>query len=312
MFGKQILLVLTAHLILVLFSASLFAAPPAPSPWRLQMESNLGLAQSSYSNNWVGGEAGSMTWVSNFLGKAERQFSTSWFEGNELKLQFGQTHSQRQSDKHWLPPQKSADQIRYDGIVRYTRGWFVDPYVGLTFESQFLDASDSLKHRYLNPIDLTEATGFARTLIEKPDVNVLTTRLGFGLKQRFTAFSDPADPTHEKTLRQNTNDGGIEWVTHLVLGSPKKPYNFDSRLTVFQALFHSIHSDIALPPQNDNWKTATANWDNTVSVNVTKILQVGLAWQLLYDKQIALGGRFRETLSLGLAYKFANYTEEKK
>jgi len=297
---------------LVLLSVTAWAAPPEAAPWKVQMESNLGLTQGAYSNHWVGGEAGSLTWVSNYLGKAERQFSSSWFEGNELKLQFGQTHTQRQSDKHWLPPQKSADQIRYDGILRYTRGWFVDPYLGVTFESQFLDASDSLKKRYINPIDLTEGTGFARTIVQKPDITFLTTRIGFGLKQRFTAFSDPADSTHQHTLRMNTNDGGIEWVTHLVLGSAKKPYNFDSRLTIFQAFFHSIRSDAPLPPSDTNWKKATLNWDNTLSLNVTKILQVGLAWQLLYDKQISPYGRFKETLSLGVAYKFANFTEEKK
>jgi hypothetical protein len=296
-------------LLAALLAATAFAEAPSPTPWHVQLESNLGLTQGAYSNHWIGGEAGSLTWVSNFLGKADRQFSASWYEGNELKLQFGQTHTQRQSDKHWLPPQKSADQIRYDGILRYTRGWVVDPFVGVTFESQFLDASDSLKKRYVNPLDLTEATGFARTLVAKPDLSLLTTRLGFALKQRFTEFSDSA---HTRNLRETTNNGGIEWVTHLVLGSPKKPYNFDSRLTIFQALFHSIHSDIALPPQNNDWKTATVNWDNTLNLNVTKILQVGLAWQLLYEKQVSPFGRFRETLSLGVAYKFANYKEEKK
>ncbi len=312
MLNKSLFVILIALLALTLLSTVTFAAPPEPGPWKVQIAANLGLTQGAYSNHWVGGEAGSLTWVSNFLGKAERQFASNWFEGNELKLQFGQTHTQRQSDKHWLPPQKSADQIRYDGIVRYTRGWFVDPYVSLTFESQFLDASDSLKKRYINPIDLTEATGFARTLVDKPDVNVLTTRLGFGLKQRFTSFSDQLDPTHQHTLHERTNEGGAEWVTHLVLGSAKKPYNFDSRLTVFQAMFHSKSSDLPLPPQDNTWKTASTNWDNTLSVNVTKILQVGLAWQLLYDKQVSPYGRFKETLSLGVAYKFANYTEEKK
>jgi hypothetical protein len=33
---------------------------------------------------------------------------------------------------------------------------------------------------------------------------------------------------------------------------------------------------------------------------------MSLAWQLLYDKEIDLGGRFKETLALGLAYKFSN------
>jgi hypothetical protein len=295
---------------LALFSTSVFAAPPEPTPWKVQIESNLGVAQSSYSNNWVGGETGSLVWVANFLGRANRQLSSSWYEGNELKLQFGETYTQRKEDKHWLPPQKSADQIRYDGILRYTRGWFVDPFLGITFESQFLDGSDSLKWRYINPITLTEATGFARTLVNVPDQSLLTSRLGFALKQRFNALTDPTDTS--RTLHEMSDDGGIQWETHFIFGSAKKAYTLDSRLTLFQALFHSHSGGIANAPTNDYWKTATVDWDNTFSVNVTRIIQVGLAWEILYDKQIALGGRFRETLSLGLAYKFANFAEEKK
>ncbi len=257
--------------------------------WKVGIETSLGLTQAVYSDNWAGGESGTIIWVSSLRATAERQFSKSWLFNNELKLEFGQTHTQIDSTKHWEKPKKSADKIRYDSILRLTKGWAVDPYFSGTLESQFLDATGPSKI-YFNPVVLTEALGVARDLIKVPDVRVLTTRIGFGLRQ------------HMNHATKTANDGGIDWVTDLVLGSPKAKYSLASKLTVFQALFNA-QSDV-LP--NDYWKTADLNWDNTLRTSITSLLQVSLGWQLLYDKELDLGGRFKETLSLGLAYKFAN------
>jgi hypothetical protein len=297
--------------VLALFATSAFAAQNVDSialkQWKIQWESGLGITQSAYSDNWVGGEAGSLIWAAGIRAKAERQYTMNWYHGNELSLAFGQTHSQNKETKKWAPPQKSTDKIRYDGILRYTRGWLVDPYLGLTFESQFLDAADPHKKRYVNPIELTEATGVARTLVNKPDKTMLVSRIGVALKQRMVAFTDPADSS--KTLHETTNNGGVEWVTELGLGSAKSRYSFNSRLTLFQALIHDRSGGIPnAPKENDDWKAPTVNWDNVLRANVTSILQVTLAWQWLYEKPVSKAGRFKETLTLGLAYKFANYT----
>jgi hypothetical protein len=290
---------------LVLFCVSYCAADTTSArPWKLQMESSLGVTQAAYSDNWTGGEAGSIIWVTDFLGKADKPLSTSVFFGNGLRLSFGQTHSQNKDTKEWSVPQKSSDKVRYDGILRITRGWAVDPYAAGTFESQFLDASGS-KKRYVNPIDLTETAGVARDLVKIPDRNVLTTRLGAGFRQHVTTIDDPNDST--RSVRETTNDGGLEWVTDWTLGSAKTRYSVVSKLTVFQALFNSKSDEL-----NNDWKTADLNWDNILRANLTSVLQASLAWQLLYDKEISDGGRFKETLALGLALKFTNFKEEKK
>ena len=261
----------------------------AMTAWRIGIETGLGATQAAYSDNWTGGESGSIIWVSNLHGRADRQLSASLFFGNELKLEFGQIHTQVDSTKHWESPKKSADKIRYDNILRLTRGWVLDPYVAGVLESQFLDVTDTTKV-YFNPVDLTEAIGVARYIFNVPASRILTTRVGFGLRQ------------HLIHAVKTTKDGGVEWVTDLALGSPKAKYSLVSKFTVFQALFNSQSN--VLP--NDNWKTADLNWDNSLRANLTSILQVSLSWQWLYDKEIALGGRFRETLALGLSYKFAN------
>jgi len=99
-------------------------------------------------------------------------------------------------------------------------------------------------------------------------------------------------------------------VTDLILGSAKSKYSFVSKLTVFQALFNS--KEYATPIRQGLLAHRGYELDNALSVNVTTILQVTLAWQLLYDKEIDLGGRFKEALTLGLSYKFANFEGGRK
>jgi hypothetical protein len=294
----------TVVLFLVMWSAAAGADSTSARPWKVQFESALGVTQAAYSDNWAGGEAGSIIWVADFRGKADKPLSPSVFFGNELRLSFGQSHSQNKDTKKWSVPQKSADKIRYDGILRFTRGWAVDPYAAGTFESQFLDAAGA-KKRYVNPVDLTETAGVARDLVKVPDRNVLTTRVGAGFRQRMIRMDDPNDPHRE--ISQTTNDGGLEWVTDWMLGSAKTKYSFVSKLIVFQALFNSRSDEL-----NDDWKTADLNWDNSLRANLSSVLQTSLTWQLLYDKEISGIGRFKETLTLGLSFKFANFKEEKK
>lgn len=257
--------------------------------WKIGIETGLGITQAAYSDNWTGGESGSIIWVSNFRGKADKAIGAGFYYGNELKLEFGQSHSQVDSTKRWEQPKKSSDKIRYDAILRLIRGWVVDPYTGGTLESQFLDASGD-KKLYFNPVDLTEAIGVVRDIFNVPDTRVLTTRVGFGLRQ------------HLVHAQKTTHDGGVEWVTDFVLGSPKAKYSFVSKFTAFQAFFN-LQEDM-LP--NDYWKSTDLNWDNTLRANINSVLQMCLGWQLLYDKEIDLGGRLKQTLALGLAYKFSN------
>ena len=302
----QRIYVLVLGIFMVFVAGTALADLPEPGPWKIGLETGIGLTQASYSDNWTGGEAGSIIWAWRFHATADRQYSSPWFHGNELKLEFGQSHTQDKDSKQWSKPEKSADKIRFDSILRYTRGWFVDPYVAGTFESQFLDAS-GIEKRYVNPIDLTETTGIARVLVDVPDVRKLSSRVGAGFRQHLMKMDDPADSS--KTLSETTTDGGLEWVTDLTLGSPKTKYSFTSKLTLFQALFYSEADNLEGKPEENYWKMMDMNWDNVLRANVTSLLQVSLAWQLLYDKEISMGGRLKETITVGLAYAFARPSE---
>ncbi|MBU0691414.1 DUF3078 domain-containing protein [bacterium] len=302
-------LIITGILALFFVTGSLFAAEqPEAGPWKVEFSTGFGITQANYSDNWTGGEAGSINWVAFFNGMAKRQLSRSWHWQNDLKLAFGQQHTQNKDTKDWTSPEKSEDKVRYDGILKWTKGWFVDPYAALTVESQFYDGT-GMKDRYLNPLVLTETAGIARKLIDVENVRVVTTRLGAGFRQHINTYdaavyaADSSVSFVEET--ETITDGGLEWVTDVLLGSAESKYSFNSKLTLFQALMNSKSDEL-----NDDWKEVDINWDNIFRVKVSSIINVGLTWQLLYDKEIDDGGRLKQTLSLGLAYSFANFEKE--
>lgn len=271
-----------------------------PNAWKTHVEASLGLTQSAYSDNWTGGEVGSVIWAANLHATAEKQLSVKMRNENDLKLAFGQTHSQSQETKKWASPVKSTDKIRFDTILKFTLDVWVDPYVAGVFESQFYDASFPAVKQYVNPIDLTESAGVSKTLFDRPDGKAAT-RLGFGLRQRINRII--SDPTLQTTETKTSNDGGLEWVTDWV-ANLSKTLSYTTKLTLFQAFFYSEADKLEGLPNENYWKTTDVNWDNILAANVAKIVQVSLAWQLLYDKEISTGGRFKETLSLGVNWIF--------
>ena len=106
------------------------AEEPADDPdaWKTSVELGIGLNQATYSDNWTGGEVGSIIWAANLHGTAEKKLSDKWKSENDLKLAFGQTHSQVKTvdamagteSKDWQSPLKSTDKIRFDALLKYT------------------------------------------------------------------------------------------------------------------------------------------------------------------------------------------------
>lgn len=281
---------------------------PEPGPWKVDVSTGIVTTQSSYSDNWTGGEAGSVNWVAFYNSMTKRQITRNWYNQYDWKLAFGQTHVQNTdsvNDKYWETPKKSEDKIRFDALLKLTKGWFADPYFALTAETQFWDARSKQNPRYLNPLVLTESSGLARTIYEVPDRALFTSRLGVGLRQQWESKDDTSQ-VDLPTISTNSLDGGVEWVTDLLLSSAASKYSFNSKLTVFNALFNSKEDELP----NDYWKTADANWDNYLRVKVSSLINVGLNWQLLYDKEVDLGGRLKQALSVGLVYNWANFDKD--
>jgi hypothetical protein len=271
----------------------------ADEGWKKTMDLSLTMTQNSYSDNWAGGEAGNISWVANANSGFEKQLYEKLNSKTTVKLAFGQTHSQDQKTKNWASPQKSTDLIDIETLARFTLKLWVDPYLALRFESQFLDASVPQLKRFVNPKKLTESGGVSRQFY-KTEKNEILSRLGFALRQIIT--QDIVDTTLEKTKTNSTTDGGIESVTDAKLTLSDK-ISYTSKLSLYKALFYSKADQLKGTPQENYWKEPDVNWENTLSVAVAKYVIVSLYAQLLYDKEISKGGRFKETLSLGLTYK---------
>ncbi len=271
--------------------------------WQKTFDMNFNVTQNNYSDNWSGGEAGNVSWVATANGLFERQFSPRLNSRNTIKLAFGQTHTQDKDTKQWARPEKSTDKIDLESLLRMTLNYYIDPYAAVRFESQFLDASVEQKKRYVNPVLLTFSAGAARTIWSRPEKDQLISR--FGLAVRENIMRDVTFDTAGVVLGTETNtvtDGGLEWVTDFNIVVNER-VGIISKLSTFKALFNSSKDDLKGTPQEDYWKAVDVNFENTVSVAVAKYLQVQLYTQLLYDKEIDLAGRFKETLSLGLTYK---------
>jgi hypothetical protein len=270
-------------------------------PWELSVDASLMLTQNSYSNNWVGGEAGSVSWVFNSNSLAQKQLTEKLHNTNTLKLSFGQTHSQILETKKWAKPVKSTDLIDFETVFRFTLGAFVDPFVSGRLESQFLDQSDPSKDRVFNPMTLTETAGVAKVFIQQ-EKRKWDARLGFGIRQHIDrdVLIDSVNNIRET---QTSNDGGINFITEFITPLAGERISFDSKLSLFKALYYSKSKDLEGLPNADYWKAVDVNWENIFNASISKYIMVSLYMQLLYDKEIELGGRFKQTLALGLTYK---------
>lgn len=309
--------------------------------WYPTVEAGLTLTQSSYSDNWNGGDKGSIVW--SLIGKAtlENQLNEKMNWNNVLKLAYGQTHQQTvqtDGERTWDEPEKSTDLIDYETILRFTLGAFVDPFVSGRFESQFQDASDPQGRTLaLNPLRFKESAGVAKPLISEENRKLLT-RLGLSLRQNVRRQFVEDSPNTD-TQSESTNDGGVEWVTDYESKILDERVTWASKLTVYQPLFYSAQdefdaittealSDARLDKDlADFTSVADVDWENIFTTQITKIISVNLYTRLIYDKydnsvapaigedgavlnpqdlRVATrkGGQFKQTLSIGLTYRF--------
>jgi len=284
----------TVVLVIILMSFSMATA----GEWEKSFDLDLTATQSSYSDSWTGGEAGSFTWLGNANGIFNKQLKDWFLWKNSIKLSFGQTLTQVKDDtgeKSWTKPVKSSDKIDLESIGLFTTHGFVEPFTALRFESQFIDASNEAHKEYIDPILMTFSAGIAKQILKKEKNDILT-RLGFALKLSSDKIFNTVDSTKTKT------DGGIESNTDIKLVLNER-LGYVGKLTLYKALFFSQKDDFAGTEYADDWKAIDINWENKITASISKYVVVSLYAQLLYDKQISKKGRFKETLSFGLTYK---------
>ncbi len=281
-------------------AAPAYAADEAklePGRWYRSADLALNLTQAAYSDNWRGGENGSLAWSAVFNATADRAFTNGVVWNHVLKLRFGQQYQQltrADGSRGWKKPEKSEDKIDYETIARMSKGWKVDPYVSGRWESQFLDVSDPEgRSLMINPMTFRESAGVARVVFEQGDEMALV-RLGATARQNVRrAFVDATSTTTESGV---TNDAGVEFqfdarmkilderVVWLSKATVYKPLAW-SKTDVFDALgagalaaagLDSDVRDFALAPD--------VNWQNDFSTKVTEWLAFNVYVELAWDK----------------------------
>ncbi len=306
--------------------------------WKKEIKLGLNILQSSYSNNWNGGDKGSVVWSGNFDARLENQFSegTSW--RNILKVAYGQSHKQDRDENgalYWEKPDKTDDIIDFESLFRMTpkSGW--DPYVSFTFTSMFEDNNDEYDRILsFNPLTFKEALGISRPWIKEDDRKLMT-RLGVAFIQNSRQFFLNPFPD-EATQRETSTEVAAELITEYKVGALDGRVDWESKLTMslpFSYSGKSIFEDGGfttidpLPDDVADYTTALdVDWENTFTANITKVISVKLFLRWVYDKYdnsvkpvvengdlineadvqnaIRKAGQFKQTLALGFGYTF--------
>jgi hypothetical protein len=312
--------------------------PVPPGPWKLGWNSALNLSQSAFSDNWAGGDNGSINWVLSSDLTANRQVNRKFNSANLLQLAFGQTSQQARDSSggtNWDRPEKTTDLILFESVGRFTLETFVDPYVAFRLDSQFLDQSDPIGTLMFNPVKLAETAGVARVFTES-EHHQLVSRLGFGFRENFARTF--TDPTGDNVESFTTNDGGFEFTTDAKYPLADGKIQYLGKLFVFWPVFFNqsdaleafdaaaLASDPSREAVADYWKSPDVNLQNTFSSKLTSWLAVNLYVQWIYDKfdgatkiddtlpiaeqigavdgGIRKAGQFKQTLGIGLTYQF--------
>ena len=238
-------------------------------------ETGLNVTQSAYSDNWRGGDKGSLVWTWNFNGALESQLepqdqladaSSSWPSARRT------SSSGAPGVRGWDKPEKSTDLVDLESILRFTLGGYVDPFVSGRLESQFLDASDPHgRNLFLNPLQFKESAGIARQFVDEEERSLLS-RLGFTLRQSrrsFYADVDASDGLTDVTSSDGTTDGGLELVTDYKTRILEDKVAWTAKLGFYQPLFFSGKSDLhrrrprGRGPGRTTWQTSARRWTST-------------------------------------------------
>lgn len=196
----------------------------------------------------------------------------------------------------------------------------------------------------LNPMKFKESAGIARKFIDREDRSLLSRfGFTFRQSSRKIFRSDSLDaqgvPVSDETKTQTSNDGGFELANDYKSKILDGRVTWTAKLTFYQPVFYSGDDKLKdlsrgqlaggrLPSDlRDYPKAMDIDWENLFSTQITKILSVNLYTRWVYDKYdnsvipvltpegtlanpdglrtgIRKAGQFKQTLTLGLTYRF--------
>jgi len=273
-------------------------ASNVPGPWAQKVGFELMFNQGFYSSNWQGDEKTSGSLTAALGHTAKKQLARQFRFEHDMALAFGEQATRQEGDT-W-DVSKSEDKIRFDELLRFTLGFWVDPLASVQLKSQFFSTeTDSAGHdqmHWLNPLQLLETAGVGRKFFDT-EARTLTSEFGAAARQLWDVTAEP----------DQVVDAGLSWITAFrsILGSPNAEYK--TRLTLYKPLVaFQTGGNLGTLPEMD--------WENAVSARFTKALSGKLYIQMLYsDRDLADGKiaspRVKQTLGLGLSLAWPS-TEE--
>ena len=272
-----------ALILLLTFGLSTFAQddppPPPQKTWLSSGVIGLNLSQLALKNWTQGGEeALAFNLFSNF---GLDYHDGPWAFTNKLKLAFGRT--KLGSDDF----RTTDNELFLENLLVYDVGWFANPYFSNTVRTVIAKGYDYSDDKavqisdFFDPGYVNQSIGLAY----KP-AQYFTTRLGFGLQETFASkFKNYTDPENlEDTFKFET---GIESVSNLNLNLDENLL-FTSELRLF-GTFDAL----------DVWDV---RWDNIITAQVTKLINVNLNVLLVYDVDQIAKTQLKEALQIGITY----------
>jgi hypothetical protein len=281
---------LTVILYALLISASLLYSQDDKKEevkigWTNEVIGSLNLTQASF-DNWSGGGENSLAWQFKFFGKFMNEQTTyNWTTTS--KIEYGQT---KLGD---LESRKSIDEIRLESVYTRKMKLYVNPYLAVTGETQitkgyqYSETSKTAFSDYFDPAYFTESAGIGYS-----HKNQIKTRLGAALKQTITRnFPAPYadDPDTKNKIEKTKVELGAESVSDYTQKLAENMV-FTSKLELFSNLKALNEVDV--------------RWDNILTAEISKYVNVNLNFKLFYDRDISVKRQLKQSLALGLTYSF--------
>jgi len=305
--------------------------------WQHKFELALNLLQSTYSQNWNGGDKGSVVWAGSFKAELEKRYNEAATWRNKLNLAYGQTHKQERDagGLYWTKPDKTDDIIDFESLLRWSHasGW--GPFVAFNFKSMFDDRSDP-ENRSLqfNPMSFEPSAGIARKFVDTEERKLLG-RVGVAYIYNSRRFFLNVAPSTE-TQRAGSSELAATAVIEYKVGALDKRVDWESRLALLLPFLYTGKSVFEdgftttgwIPPDDIAGYTTTldVDWENTFTANITSVISVKLFLRWVYDKYdntvtpvvengilvnevdvelaIRKAGQFKQTMALAFGYTF--------
>jgi hypothetical protein len=272
------------------------------SHWKKKLNFAINVNQASFSSNWKAGGTNSIGLNTLFNYKFNyKKDRISW--DNEIDLLFGFVNNQGQGFR------KTNDRIFLDTKYGYALNAKWDIFTSLNFLSQFTkgykyadDNSSVLISDFLAPAFITSAWG-----VEYHPVEYFKVRLS-PFAPRMTIVQDPRRFTKsvgEKPYGvDSTKTVRTEWLAFQLMAEFNKDIAKNINLK-WRYLMYANYKTLSL-------KTIDHRLDVNLTAKVNKYINVGLGAILLYDYDQDSGAQLSQLFTLGFAYTFQNYVDEKK